>query len=113
MEVNYVYDAVVRSIYDADTIRLDIDLGCNVWLHNEPIRLMGINAPEIRGAERPEGLKSKAWLEERIQPGDKIVIQTVKDRTGKYGRYLAWIYVDGVNINDLMVSEGYAVEANY
>lgn len=113
MQNEYVYNAVLRSIYDADTIRVDIDLGFGTCIHNEPIRLMGINAPEIRGEERPQGLESKAWLEERIQPGDKIVIQTVKDTKGKYGRYLAWVYVGDVNINELMVEQGYAVKAEY
>lgn len=113
MEVSYVYNAIVKSVYDADTIRVDIDLGCNVWLRNEPIRFMGINAPEIRGEERDLGIASRDWLLTKLQPNDKIIIQTVKDKKGKYGRYLAWVYVDGININQLMIQEGYAKEANY
>ncbi len=37
---DYVYDARVVSVYDGDTIRVDIDLGFNLWLHNESIRLI-------------------------------------------------------------------------
>ncbi len=107
-EVNYIYKAVVRSVYDADTIRVDIDKGFNSWIHNETIRFMGIDAPEIRGEERPEGLKSKAWLLERIPPGTEVVLQTHKDRTGKYGRYLAWVWHEGVNLNEQMIIEGFA-----
>lgn len=105
---DYIYNAVVESIYDADTIRVNIDTGFNTWIMNETIRLMGVDAPEIRGEERPEGLISKAWLMEKIPPGTKVVLQTYKDRKGKYGRYLAWIWVDGVNINEQMITEGIA-----
>jgi micrococcal nuclease len=107
-EVNYTYNAVVRSVYDADTIRVDIDTGFSTWRHNESIRLLGIDAPEIRGEERPEGLISKAWLLDKIPPGTEIIIQTIRDRTGKYGRYLAYIWHDGVNLNEQMLIEGIA-----
>jgi micrococcal nuclease len=107
-DVNYTYNAVVRSVYDADTIRVDIDTGFGIWHHNESIRLMGIDAPEIRGEERPDGLISKAWLLDKIPPGTEIHIQTIKDRTGKYGRYLAYVWFEGVNLNEQMVAEGMA-----
>lgn len=108
IEQNYVYNAIVRSVYDGDTIRVDIDCGFNHWIHNESIRLMGIDAPEIRGDERPEGLITKAWLLEKIPVGTKIMLQTYKDRKGKYGRYLGYIWLDGVNLNEQMIEEGFA-----
>ncbi len=58
----YGYAAVVRSVYDADTIRVDIDLGCKVWISNEPIRLYGINAWEIRGDERDKGIAARDYV---------------------------------------------------
>jgi micrococcal nuclease len=84
-EVTYLYNAVVTSIYDGDTIRVNIDLGFNFWKMNETIRLSGIDAPELRGIERPLGLKSKEWLEKKIPIGSKIIIQTEKDKQEKYG----------------------------
>jgi micrococcal nuclease len=107
-EVIYTYHAVVCSIYDADTIRVNIDTGFSTWRHNQSIRLLDIDAPEIRGDERTEGLISKAWLLDKIPPGTSILIQTVKDRTGKYGRYLAYVWHDGVNLNEQMLAEGIA-----
>lgn len=104
----YFYRAKVVSIYDADTVRLDIDLGCNIWIKNEPIRLYGINAYEVRGAERELGLAAKAFVEERMQAGDEVLLQTHKDGKGKYGRWLGIIWVNGVNLNDALVTAGHA-----
>ena len=57
----YEYRAGNFSVVDGDTVRCDIDLGFGVWLRDQILRLHGINAPEIRGGERPEGLASKEW----------------------------------------------------
>ena len=109
----YEYKANVCSVYDADTIRVDIDLGCGVWLRNEPLRLFGINAPELRGPERPEGLASRDFMRGLLPAGREIVIRTVKDKKGKFGRYLATVLRDGENLNDLLVAEGYAEAREY
>ncbi|MDH3976495.1 MAG: thermonuclease family protein [Deltaproteobacteria bacterium] len=118
MEENlYYYRALVCSVYDGDTCTVDIDLGLGTWVHGEKLRFSRINAPEIRGAERPAGLLSRDFLISRI--GEKeILIKTVKDKKGKYGRYLAEIILpDGnggwINVNDLMVEEGHAVYVEY
>ncbi|HFD87662.1 MAG TPA: hypothetical protein ENJ35_08300, partial [Gammaproteobacteria bacterium] len=38
---------------------------------------------------------------------------TIKDKKGKYGRYIAEILLDGININDALVSNGYAQYRDY
>ncbi len=112
----YHYRAVVQSVYDGDTCTVDIDLGLSVWVRKEKLRLYGINAPEMRGAEKEAGKKSRDFLRQQID-GKEIFIQTIKDKKGKYGRYLAniWLEKDGdwININELLVSEGYAVYKAY
>jgi endonuclease YncB( thermonuclease family) len=35
-----------------------------------------------------------------------VTIQTIKDKTGKFGRYLAIIHRDGVNLNEKLVDSG-------
>lgn len=109
----YRYKAVVRSVYDADTIRCDIDLGCKVWLHNEPLRLYGIDAPELRGFEREDGLMARDWLRKRLPEGAEIIIDTKKDSKGKYGRWLAVVHLDGENLNEKLVKSGHAIWAKY
>ena len=113
----YYYRAIVQSTYDGDTCTVDIDLGLNTWIRNEKLRLFDINAPELRGSERPEGLKSRDFLREKID-GREIIIQSIKDKKGKYGRYLAKIWMKDENgawidINKLMVKSGYAVYKEY
>ena len=109
----YIYRAVIRSIYDADTIRCDIDCGFGIWKHNEPLRLYGIDAPEVRGPERDEGLRSRDWLRDRLPAGTEVVIETIKDTKGKFGRYLARVHLDGVNLNDELVALGLAERRDY
>ena len=46
-----------------------------------------------------------AFLENAINNGKKVVIQTkLKDSRGKFGRILGSVIVDGLNINEAMVT---------
>ena len=105
----------VVSIYDGDTMKVILDLGFDITA-KLTLRLYGINAPEIRGEERPEGLNSRDWLRGVIshaqEQGAGIIVKTHKDKTGKYGRMLAEIFIDDmvVSVNRQMVMEGYAKE---
>ena len=103
----YEYRAFVRKVYDGDTITVDIDLGFDVVLKGQKIRLTRINAPEVRGKERPEGLVSRDALREKVL--DKwITIKTKKDKKGKFGRWLGELWVDDTCVNDWLLIEGYA-----
>ena len=55
----------VLRVYDGDTITVELDLGFGVY-KKEKLRFAEINAPELRGEERPEGLKSRDWLKAKI-----------------------------------------------
>ena len=99
------------KVYDGDTITVLIDLGFGVTF-KEKLRLYGINTPEVRGKERPDGLISRDRLRERILDED-VIIKTLKDKKGKYGRYIAEVYLEEENINDWLVSEGLAERRDY
>lgn len=108
----YCYRAIVRSVYDGDTCSVDIDLGLNTWLHDEHIRFYRIDTPELRGEEREQGLLVRDFVREKIL-NKEILLQTIKDKTGKYGRFLGEIWMfepDGQlsNLNDLLLEMGYA-----
>jgi micrococcal nuclease len=83
---------------------------------DEPIRLFGINAPELKGPERPKGLKSRDRLRELLN-GKEIFVETIKDTKGKFGRYLGKIWIEEnrkwVSVNDRMVKEGFAEYKDY
>ena len=112
----YHYNALVTEVYDGDTITVDIDLGLSTWLRGERIRLARINAPEVRGEQRPQGLESAAYLRDLIN-GKPVIIQTTKDKKGKYGRYIGDIWFQQgdqwTNASDLMVQTGHAQYAEY
>lgn len=108
----YTYKARITSVYDGDTVTADVDLGFRVWVRGEKLRLARIDAPEVRGSERPLGLISRDWLREKIL-GKDVLIRTIKDKRGKYGRYLVEIFLDGRNINDWLVEEGLAEYRDY
>lgn len=112
----YYYRARVRSIYDGDTLRLDIDLGMGVWLKNQTIRLKGIDTPELYGNDRKNGLKSRDEVRRLIPPETEVIIKTFKDSKGKYGRWIAEIWF-GENkeklLNEILVEENFAEEVNY
>jgi micrococcal nuclease len=104
------YKAHVESVYDGDTVTLDIEVGFDMVLDDAKIRLYGINAPELRGEERPQGIVSRDALRELID-GKEITMKY--HSKGKYFRYVAELFLDTLNVNDWMVRNGYAEYKEY
>ncbi|MEM5824572.1 MAG: thermonuclease family protein, partial [Candidatus Aenigmatarchaeota archaeon] len=67
--------------------------------------LIGINAPEI-GERCYE--EAKARLKELIEKKYVKLVYDVK-RKDKYNRTLAYVFVNDLNVNLIMIKEGYAV----
>ncbi len=107
--IMYEYQATVTKVYDGDTITVDFDLGFGIILKKQKIRLLGINTPEVRGAEKADGIISRDALRQRILD-KQVIIKTSKDKKGKYGRWLGEVFVEDENINQWLISEGYAKE---
>ena len=99
MDNLYYYKAFVTDVYDGDTITCKIDLGFKINAYKQKIRLYGIDTPELRGEERERGLYYRDKLREKILNKD-IILKTIKDKRGKYGRILGIIYLDDLNINE-------------
>ena len=108
MKTDYRYNAIVVSIYDGDTLNVDIDLGFGVWLRNQNVRLYGINTPELKGLTKESGIKSRDRLRELVL-NKNIVLETIKDKKEKYGRWLGKIFIDNVVVNEVLVKENLAV----
>lgn len=111
-EFLYHYKAVVIDLYDADTLTLDIDLGLGAWRRGEKVRLARVDAPELRGEERTAGLVARDYVRGMLL-GKEVIIRTIKDRSGKYGRYIAEIQYGEINLSDHLVKEGHAEYKNY
>jgi micrococcal nuclease len=108
------YRSSLVKIIDGDTIDVDLDLGFDVILKKQRIRLSGINTPESRTRDKEEkeyGLAAKARLREMLEAADTITVKTAIDKKarGKYGRILGTVFADDVNVNVTLVDEGYAI----
>jgi len=99
----------VTSVYDADTFRVDIEGYPAIAGEHIPIRVLGVDAPEIRGKCETE--KINARLAKQFTVDMLLSAQTIElhnMRRGKYFRILADVYIDGSSLADLLISMGYA-----
>ena len=113
------YNCTIRRVVDGDTVDVDIDLGFGIWVHNERVRLYGIDTPESRTRdleEKKAGLFAKDVVLHYLPEGSKQVLRTHKDKVGKYGRVLGeFIIYDGLadrqtTINQFMIDHRIGVE---
>jgi micrococcal nuclease len=106
----FVYNAILERVIDGDTIDVTLDLGFDVKLHKQRVRLAGIDTPESRTRnlqEKALGLKAKDRLIELCVGSFKI--QSLGK--GKYGRILGIPYTeDSEDICAMLIKEGHAVE---
>lgn len=89
--MNYQYKATLVNVVDGDTLDFDVDLGFRVTMRIR-VRLNGIDTPEIFrpscDAEATHGFGAVRFIEDNFL-NKTGTLTTYKDRTGKYGRYLA------------------------
>ena len=112
---NYTYDARVTSVYDGDgkfgmTLKVQVDIGMKEVLSVErpmSVRLFGVDTPEIRGGNKRAGIIVRDFVRALIL-NKNVIIHTHKDKTGKYGRLLASVIIDDVDLAQLLLDKGYA-----
>jgi len=107
----YEYRAKVTHVVDGDTIDVRVDLGFKIYFDIR-LRLFGIDTPELRGEEYEAGMKAKRFVEEKVLDRE-VIVKTHKDKTGKYGRYLAEVFYDDVSLNQTLLGVGLARLADY
>lgn len=106
----YDYPATYVGNYDGDTIDFLVDVGFNIQ-HKIRVRLAGVDTAELRGGtEHSKELarEAKYFVEEALTTAGYIEIKTEKDKTGKYGRYIAHVFYDGKSLNEDLVTKGLA-----
>ena len=89
----------VISVYDGDTFRVDIDSLPPIVGKNIPIRLNGVDTPEIRGKceyEKDLALKARDFVRNKLTNAKEIKL--TKLQRGKYFRVVADVIVDGVSL---------------
>ena len=50
----YEYRCKLRRVVDGDTVDIDIDLGFDIWLTNQRVRLYGVDTPESRTRDKED-----------------------------------------------------------
>lgn len=103
----YIRNGYVVRVIDGDSLAVTIDLGFSVSI-GQIVRLAGVNAPEVVGANKAAGLAAKSFLQALLPSGTAVTFRTIKPRE-KYGRYLAIVYLAGASVNDLLGESGHAV----
>lgn len=81
----FSYRATLLRVVDGDTLELECDLGFRTFVR-QVFRLVGVNCPEMNTAE---GKAARQYTEAWFASDKQCVIQTVRDKREKYGRYLA------------------------
>jgi len=113
----FEYQCKIVRVVDGDTVDVDIDLGFDIVLRDQRIRLYGIDTPESRTSDKEEkkyGLYAKNYLKSAL--GKTGVIRTKKDGRGKFGRILGeFIIYDAEtdsyrSVNAMMIEKHIAVE---
>jgi len=113
----YEFKAKLTRVVDGDTLVFDLDLGFDVWLNNQHIRLADINCPEVRTKdlqEKERGLAAKVFVEdicdEHEALGGTFVVKTVKFKQS-FTRYVGYVYLIDNNIktclNEMIVANGH------
>lgn len=105
----YVYQAVIESVYDGDTVTANIDLGMSIRVKAK-CRLIGIDTPELKSKNEAES-KTAKLAQERVSNLvlNKQVTMRSFEKPDKYGRLLVKIWTeDGTCVNEVMLKEGYA-----
>lgn len=102
---------LVTSVIDGDTF--------NVLINGKKqiIRLTAVDAPESKHPTKPIqcfSVEAKNYLKGLIENNyitiDKEALDANKDR---YGRLLRYVFINGININELLLKNGYALEKAY
>lgn len=92
----------VKKVYDGDTLLLD---------NGQKVRLLGVNTPEVEGRYKEAqagGEEAKRWLQ-KVLKNKKVHIERDVEKKDKYGRVLAYVFVEGgLHINLELVKKGFA-----
>ena len=110
----YEYAATVERVVDGDTVDISLDLGFETY-RKLRVRLNGINTPELHDPDkdvRAKAVAAMTFLADALPRGLEVRVVTIKDRTEKYGRYLADIFQTGqtVTVQSKLITAGLAVE---
>jgi len=101
----------VISVYDGDTFRVNIDSLPPIVGKNIPIRVNGVDTPEIRGKcqyEKDLALEARDFVRVKLSNAKEIKLTNLQ--RGKYFRVVANVLVDGVSLEQELLDNELAYE---
>lgn len=114
------YEATYVSCYDGDTCYFNFHLGFDVILANQAVRFCDIDTVEMKGDTKEEAIKVRDGVHEVLVTAKHIQILIQQKSNCKptdfgcdkrtFTRWLGYIIVDGMNLNQKMLDIGSAYE---
>lgn len=93
------------SVVDGDTLQIRLKG------KTETVRLLLVDTPETNHPEigkQPLGEEAKAFTQKLIQEAGKIELEKEETKRDKYGRFLAYVLLDGKLLQEELVKSGFA-----
>ena len=100
------YTARVERVVDGDTIKL---------ANGEKVRYIGIDTPETKHPKKPVQYMGEEASEanRKLGEGKTVRLEFDVQKRDKYGRMLAYVYVDDIFVNAWLVENGFAQVSTY
>jgi micrococcal nuclease len=97
-------EALVVEVVDGDTARMEISGSA------QSVRYIGIDTPEsVIPGEPPECFgKRSAALNRSLVEGGRVTLVLGAERRDRYGRLLAYVYLDELLVNAEIIRRGFA-----
>lgn len=103
----YTYLSKCLRVIDGDTFAAEIDLGFRLKV-NAPVRLAGINTPELRPLQPGAEDARDALAELLYSGGGEFLLRSVE--LDKYGRVLGRVILaDGRDVAQTLINRGHGV----
>ena len=98
-----LHNCKVSRVIDADTFTgtVDLDFGVSIAV---TVRLLGCDAYEVHGPEKPSGLKAKEYVTALIG-GQNVVVDPFK--RDSFGRWLCDVMIKGKSMVEFLKDEHY------